>query len=233
MSNDNASRTGRTNGAAPMGSTVAIVVTAFAVILGVPHPAQGERRRLVGSTVDAEAPTPRAPVESTTLDPTATTGVHIGAHHHHARAGHHRHQGAGGQRQHQNGVAGRCPTCSRPRASRWQRPSAPPRSCRISKVLYNADDPAPSTVAELARCRAVRWHRSGAQGLPVPVASGNWAEGSGVVLMLGNDFAGKTLARSPAFPPPAPPPPTTVPPDHHHHLTHGLASGPAPRPLRV
>ena len=34
-----------------------------------------------------------------------------------------------------------------------------------------------------------------ARGLPIPVApTGNWAEGSGVVLMLGNDSAGKTLA---------------------------------------
>ena len=34
MSNENAGRTGRTNGAAPMGSTVAIVVTGIALLLG-------------------------------------------------------------------------------------------------------------------------------------------------------------------------------------------------------
>ena len=28
----------------------------------------------------------------------------------------------------------------------------------------------------------------------MPVASGNWGADSGVVLMLGNDYAGKTLA---------------------------------------
>ena len=34
MSNENAGRTGRTNGAAPMGSTVAIAVTLVALVLG-------------------------------------------------------------------------------------------------------------------------------------------------------------------------------------------------------
>ena len=63
----------------------------------------------------------------------------------------------------------------------------------ISKVLYNADDPNAKAVAD-SLATVLGGIVSVAQGIPVPVASGNWGADSGVVLMLGNDYAGKTLA---------------------------------------
>ena len=63
----------------------------------------------------------------------------------------------------------------------------------VTKVLYNPDDPAALPVATSLAALFGNIEVAAAP-TPVPVANGNFAEGSGVVLMLGNDNAGKTLA---------------------------------------
>ena len=62
----------------------------------------------------------------------------------------------------------------------------------VSKVIYNASDPAAKPVADTL-AQLLGGLTVEAANLPLPVTSGGWAEGSGVILLLGNDLAGKTL----------------------------------------
>ncbi|MCE9622743.1 MAG: LysM peptidoglycan-binding domain-containing protein [Actinomycetia bacterium] len=64
----------------------------------------------------------------------------------------------------------------------------------VTKIIYNPDDPAALSVA---RSLAVFLANAvvEASGPEVPLlTTGTWAEGSGVVVLLGDDLAGKTLA---------------------------------------
>jgi len=190
MSNENAGRPGRTNGSAPMGSTVAIVVTLAALVLGfliLRKVNDGGDSSTVKPSVTTAAP-------STTLDPTATvaptaeattttlanvtTGTKV--------------QVANASTV--DGAAGRMSTALGGKGYDMAEAVSSSEKLELSKVLYNADDPnalpvATSLALLMGNIEVV------AQGVPVPVASGNWAEGSGVVLMLGNDSASKTLAQ--------------------------------------
>jgi len=197
MSNENAGRTGRTNGAAPMGSTVAIVVTGIALLLGFLI-LRKVNDNDSGSTVKPDTTTSVA--TETTLDPTATvastaapattepvlvtTGTKV--------------QVANASTV--DGAAGKMTTALETRGFEMAEAVSGSEKYEVSKVLYNPDDPNAKPVAEslasvLGNIEVV------SQGVPVPVASGNWAEGSGVVLMLGNDYAGKTLAEIAGVPP--------------------------------
>jgi hypothetical protein len=61
-----------------------------------------------------------------------------------------------------------------------------------TEVLYNADDPASKGVAtSVAATLGGAKVKKGV--LPLPTASASWATGSGVLVLLGNDIAGKTL----------------------------------------
>lgn len=187
MSNDTANRTGRTNGASPMGSTVAIVITVVAVVLGffILQKVNDD-----GGTTSANTNSTDAAV--TTLDPTATTAAPIinttttvgliveGTQLQVANASN------------QDGVAGQMTAVLATKGFTMAEAVSASEKLEFSKVLYNASDPAAKAVAE-SLAAFFGGIEVAAQGLPVPVASGNWAEGSGVVLMLGNDFAGKTL----------------------------------------
>ena len=62
-----------------------------------------------------------------------------------------------------------------------------------TKILYNADDTNALAVAT-SLATLFPGAEIAAQGLPIPTATGAWAEGSGVLLLLGNDYATKTLA---------------------------------------
>ena len=190
MSNENAGRTGRTNGAAPMGSTVAIVVTLVALVLGFlilrkvndggdsttaakPSVTTAPPGTTLDPTVTAA---PTLPTE-TTVPPAVTTGTKV--------------QVANASSI--NGAAAQMSTAIGGKGYDMAEPVSASEKLDVSKVLYNADDPAALPVATslavlMGNIEVV------AQGVPVPVATGNWAEGSGVVLMLGNDSAGKTLA---------------------------------------
>lgn len=189
MSNENAGRTGRTNGSAPMGSTVAIVVTLVALVLGflilrkvndggdstTTKPA--ETTVAPGTTLDPTATT-LAPIEVTTTTAAAvTTGTKV--------------QVANASSV--DGAAARMSTALGGKGFDMAEPVSASEKLELTRVLYNPDDPAALPVATslaalMGNVEIV------AQGVPVPVATGNWAEGSGVVLMLGNDNAAKTLA---------------------------------------
>ena len=191
MSNENAGRTGRTNGAAPMGSTVAIVVTLVALVLGFLI------LRKVNDGGDSTTAKPNdittlAP--ETTLDPTATVAPVTEAPTTTVAA-----VTTGTKVQVANassidGAAKQMSTAVGAKGYDMAEPVSASEKLELSKVLYNPDDPtalpvATSLAALFGNIEIV------AQGVPVPVATGNWAEGSGVVLMLGNDSAGKTLAQ--------------------------------------
>jgi len=191
MSNENAGRTGRTNGAAPMGSTVAIVVTLVALVLGF---------LILRKVNDGGDSTTAKPNENTTLapdttlDPSATlaptlapvtaapvavtTGTKV--------------QVANASSI--DGAAARMSTAVGAKGYDMAEPVSASEKLELSKVYYNADDPAALPVAT-SLATLFGGIEVAATGLPVPVASGNWGEGSGVVLMLGNDSAGKTLAQ--------------------------------------
>lgn len=62
----------------------------------------------------------------------------------------------------------------------------------ISKVIYNAADPAAKPVADTL-AQILGGLQVEAANVPLPVQSGAWGDGSNVILLLGNDLAGKTL----------------------------------------
>ena len=190
MSNDNAKRTTRTNGAAPMGSTVAIVVTAIAVILAFLI-----LRKVNDDTSEASTSKPDATSaqSSTTLDGAVVTQptvppttevvlVTIGTKVQVANAST------------QNGVAKQMSDVLGTKGFSMAVAVSASVKLPVSKVLYKADDPAAKPVADSLAALfggiAVE-----AQGVPVPAGAGAWAEGSSVILLLGDDFAGKTLAQ--------------------------------------
>ena len=188
MSNDTANRTGRTNGASPMGSTVAIAITVVALVLGffiLRKVNDG------GGTSSTNTSSNNTNSVATTLDPTATTlppiittttlGLIV----------------EGTQLQvanasNQDRVAGQMSAALATKGFTMAEAVSASEKLEFSKVLYNDTDPAAKAIAE-SLAAFFGGIEVMAQGLPVPVASGNWAAGSNVVLMLGNDFAGKTL----------------------------------------
>jgi len=190
MSNENAGRTGRTNGAAPMGSTVAIAVTLVALVLGF---LILRKVNDGGDSTTAKPDTTTSVASETTLDPTVTvaptdaptttvaavtTGTKV--------------QVANASSV--DGAAGRMSTALGGKGYEMAEAVSASEKLEVSKVLYNADDPAALPVAT-SLAALFGGIEIVAQGVPVPVATGNWAEGSGVVLMLGNDSASKTLAQ--------------------------------------
>lgn len=189
MSNENAGRTGRTNGAAPMGSTVAIAVTLVALVLGF---LILRKVNDGGDSTTAKPDTTTTVATETTLDPTATvaptdaptTTVPITT-------------GTKVQVANASSVDGAAGNMSKALAGKgfdMAEAVSASEKLEVSIVIYNADDPAALPVA--TSLAAVMGNIAvEARGIPIPVApTGNWAEGSGVVLMLGNDSANKTLA---------------------------------------
>jgi len=186
MSNDTANRTGRTNGASPMGSTVAIAITAIALVLGIfilrkvndgggASSSNTITTNSVGTTVDPTATT-AAPIVTPTTVGLIVEGTQLQV----ANASN------------QDGVAGQMSAVLATKGFTMAEAVSASEKLEFSKVLYNASDPAAKAMAE-SLAAFFGGIEVTAQGLPVPVASGNWAEGSNVVLMVGNDFAGKTL----------------------------------------
>lgn len=188
MSNENAGRTGRTNGAAPMGSTVAIVVTLAALVLGFlilrkvndggdsTTAKPSNTTAAPGTTLD-----PSATVAPVTELPTTTVAVTTGTKVQVANASS------------IDGAAARMSTAVGGKGYDMAEPVSASEKLELSKVLYNPDDPAALPVATSLAALFGNIEVAAAP-TPVPVANGNFAEGSGVVLMLGNDNAGKTLA---------------------------------------
>ncbi|MDO8363152.1 MAG: LytR C-terminal domain-containing protein [Actinomycetota bacterium] len=193
MSNDNAGRTSRTNGAAPMGSTVAIVVTALALVFGFLI----LRKVNDNDTGGATTPTTAASTTSvpggdgtgdtsTTVAPTTTQAmVKDGTKVQVANCST------------QNGVAKNMTLAIAAEGfSTVDAVSCSPAEAKraLSKVVYNATDPAAKAVAE-SLARLLGGITAETVGTPVPNELGTWADGSAVLLLLGNDLAGKTIAQ--------------------------------------
>ncbi len=191
MSNDNAGRTGRTNGSAPMGTTVAIVVTAIALLLGFlilrkvndndsssgtlkPNETTGVT---TATTIDPGATAATTLPPETTLPALVTTGTKV--------------QVANASTA--NGAAGAMSTAIQAKGFEVAEPVNGSEKVDKTKVLYNADDTSALAVAT-SLATLFPGAEVVAQGVPLPTATGAWAEGSGVLLLLGNDYASKTLA---------------------------------------
>lgn len=190
MSNDSAGRTPRsTSGGAPMGSTVAIVVTAVAVILGFLI------LRQVNDSGDGGSATPGS--TSTTIDPAGTTTsialntttttlplVKTGTLVQVANA-----SGV-------SGVAKQMTTALE--AEGFEMATATNATVSpnldVSKVIYNGTDTAALAVANSVATVLGGLTVEQSAAAP-PVDGGAFAPGSGVILLLGNDLAGKTIAQ--------------------------------------
>jgi hypothetical protein len=185
MSNDNVGRSPRTtNNNAPVGSTVAIVVTAIAVVLGflILRKVNDSGDASSGSTVPETSVTLPVPtsalVTTTTIEQLQTKGTKVQV----ANAS----NASGVARQMTTALSGKGFDMATATNS-----TVNPK-LDISKVLYNPADPNAVAVAN-----AVAKVMGGLTVEPVasapPVDGAVFAEGSGVIVLLGNDLAGKTL----------------------------------------
>jgi len=189
MSNDNARRTRSTSGNAPMGSTVAIVVTAIAIVLGflilrkINDDDNGGaiKPTTTTTTTIAGGVTTTLPSQVTT---TTTALVKTGTKVQVANASN------------ASGVAKAMSTALATEGfdlAAATNSTANPK-LEKSKVIY---DPANTSALAVANSLAAVLGNLPveAAGTPVPVEGAGFAEGSGVILLLGNDIAGKTLAQ--------------------------------------
>ena len=188
MSNDNPGRSPRTtNGSAPMGSAVAVAVTLIAVVLGfviLKKVNDNGDTKTVTPATNSSAPTNPVITDPPITDPPIVTSttvalVVIGTNLQVANSSN------------QDGVAKQMSAALGGKGFTMAEPTSGTEKLEKSKVLYNADDPNALAVAESLgayfRIEVV------AAGTPLPTKTGAWAEGSGVLFLLGNDFAGKTL----------------------------------------
>lgn len=185
MSNDNVGRSPRTtNGNAPVGSTVAIVVTAIAVVLGflILRKVNDSGNSSSATTLPEVATTLVAPtsvqVTTTTIEQLQTKGTKVQV----ANAS----NATGVAKQMTTALSGKgfdMATATN---------STLPTKLEISKVLYNPADPNTVAVANAVAKVMGGLTVEPAAGAP-PVDGGVFAEGSGVIVLLGNDLAGKTL----------------------------------------
>ena len=181
MSNDNAGRSSRTtSGNGPVGSTVAIVVTAIALILGFLILRKMNDDPAASSNTTASATTTTLGSGSTTSSVAAsTTGTKV--------------------------QAVNCSTQNKAAAflattlSGVGFVSADPASCSPTQaklattlILYDADDANAQAVAESVG-RALGNKTVEARSNPVPNEAGVYPEGTGVIVLIGDDIANKTL----------------------------------------
>lgn len=189
MSNDSAGRTPRsTSGGAPMGSTVAIVVTAVAVILGFLILKQVNDdggsgtttpEATTSTTVDPAATTTSVAFTTTTTIPLQKTGTLVQV----ANS-----SGA-------SGVAKQMSTALTAEGFQTAEPTnGTGANLETSKIIYDATDPNALPVANALSVTLAGVTVEQSAAAP-PVEAGAFAEGSGVILLLGNDLAGKTIAQ--------------------------------------
>ncbi len=190
MSNDNAGRSSRTtSGNGPVGSTVAIVVTAIALILGFlilrkmnddPAASSNTTASATTTTLGSGSTTSSVAASTTTTEPPlVTTGTKV--------------------------QAVNCSTQNKAAAflattlSGVGFVSADPASCSPTQaklattlILYDADDANAQAVAESVG-RALGNKTVEARSNPVPNEAGVYPEGTGVIVLIGDDIANKTL----------------------------------------
>ncbi|MBU6317840.1 MAG: LytR C-terminal domain-containing protein [Acidobacteria bacterium] len=209
MSNDNVGRSPRTtNNNAPVGSTVAIVVTAIAVVLGflILRKVNDSGSSSAATTLPEAATTLVVPtsaiVTTTTIETLQTKGTKVQV----ANAS----NASGVAKQMTTALSGKGFDMATATNS-----TVNPK-LDISKVVYNPADPNAVAVANAVAKVMGGLTVEPAAGAP-PVESGAFAEGSGVIVLLGNDLAGKTLpeingaATTGTTAPPTTPLPTAAP----------------------
>ncbi len=194
MSYDNAGRTtrppSRSSSSAPMGSTVAIVVTAVAVLLAFfilrKVNDDGAASTVDPGTIASAATTIPGDTTFTTLPSvTETTSgiVKIGTSVQVVNCSN------------QEGVARNMSNALAAEGFTMVEPDTGTIDLPVTKILYNPDDPlalpVANTVALLLANAVVE-----SSGPVVPtLTTGTWAPGSSVIVLLGDDMAGKTLAQ--------------------------------------
>jgi hypothetical protein len=188
MSNDSMGRNSRSSGSgAPMGSTVAIVVTAVAVILGFLILRKVNDNKDSGSASSSTTAT-TLPV-STTLPGTTTTQAVVNKQATKVQVA---------NASKISGVAKQLTTAltsagfdmsTATNAATSITPSA------ATKVIYNQGDPNASAVAALV-AQALGGVPVEVSPNPPPVKDGTFAAGSAVIVLLGTDLAGKPLPKS-------------------------------------
>jgi hypothetical protein len=188
MSNDSAGRTPRsTSGGAPMGSTVAIVVTVAAVVVGflilkkVNDDGGGGSTTpgvTTSTTLDPALTTTSVAFTTTTQPPLQKTGTKVQV----ANS-----SGA-------SGVARQMTTALTAEGfDMADATNGTGPNLEASKVIYNATDPNALPVANALSVTLGGIAVEQAAAAP-PVDSGTFPDGTGVILLLGNDLAGKTIA---------------------------------------
>lgn len=180
----------RSSSSAPMGSTVAIVVTAIAVLLAffilrkvndsgeASSGNQGTTPATSATTIAGETTLPLDSVTTTTTGFTKIgTSVQVA------------------NCSNQEGVARNLSNALAAEGFTMVEPDTGTIDLVVTKIIYNPDDPLALPVAQsvsILLANAV----VEASGPVVPtLTTGTWIPGSSVIVLLGNDLAGKTLAQ--------------------------------------
>lgn len=182
MSNDSTGRHSRPS--APMGSTVAVVVTAVAIILGflILRKINSDTSTAGGSAGTTAAATTNLASTSSIADTTTTT-INVAA--------------TKVQVANASGISGVAKRFTLElQAKGYDTAAAATSTAKLatSRVIFNANDPNAEGVAN-----AVAALFGGipveAKAEPVPTKTGSWAAGSAVIVLIGKDYANKTLAQ--------------------------------------
>ena len=184
MTNDSTGRNSRP--AAPMGSTVAVVVTAVALILGFLILRKiNSDSSASGSSAGTTQPSASSVASSSSIADTTTTTINLAS--------------TKVQVANASGISGVAKRFTLELAGKgYDTATATTATLNpkldTSRIIYNANDPNAEGVAnELAKLFggiAVE-----AKAEPVPTKSGSWAAGSAVIVLIGKDIANKTLAQ--------------------------------------
>jgi LytR cell envelope-related transcriptional attenuator len=193
MSYENGGRTSRpaprSSSTAPMGSTVAIVVTAIAVLLAffilrkVNDSGETSSPGATGVTTLTTLPGDTSLTTVSLAPPTTTGFTKVGTSIQVINCSN------------QEGVARNMSNALAAEGFTMVEPDTGTIDLPVTKVIYNPDDPfglaVAQSVATLLNNAVVE-----ASGAVVPtLTTGTWAPGSAVIVLLGDDLAGKTLAQ--------------------------------------
>jgi len=173
-----------------MGSTVAIVVTAIAVLLAFfilrKVNDSGETSTVIPVTVGTSAATLPGDTSQTTLPQvTATTSgiVKIGTSVQVVNASN------------QEGVARNMSNALAAEGFTMVEPDTGTIDLPVTKILYNPDDPLALPVAQTVSLLLAGAAIESSGAVLPSLTTGTWAPGSSVMVLLGDDLAGKTLAQ--------------------------------------
>ncbi|MFZ9629651.1 MAG: LytR C-terminal domain-containing protein [Ilumatobacteraceae bacterium] len=195
MSRDDMGRTSRSAPPpAPIGSSVAVFVTLVALVLGflILRQVNSDPATVAPSGNDSDTTVPPSvtglpDVTSAPTTPTTEAMVYSGA------------SVVVANCSSLNGVAGDLSLALS--GLGWTTVKATNGTVKLatSKVLYNADDPAALPVAN-SIAKTLGGIKVEPAPTVLPAGEGTWPEGSAVLVMLGDDYAGRTIAEIQARP---------------------------------